>query len=228
MLFTPCADGVSREIVATGYTATIETYGVGNMVWVRKQVQKNIYIHNDLANTADHIRKRVEEMEATGNREGIALDITACLTMLAFTFESRMNFVGAKRVAGWSERRPFGKKLGNVLEKLGITPDLTERPYSTVGELKTFRDIIAHGKPDESEIDELVESDGTFDDLATDLRGVWEAHLTVEFMRQCFEDLDAIWHDWLERAGIGRYETITHGSHEISLEEALKAFQPKA
>ncbi|WP_137821583.1 hypothetical protein [Pseudomonas sp. D(2018)] len=73
------------------------------MVLVRKEVQKKIYIHNDLANAANHLRKRVEENEATDNHEGISLDIMACLTMLAFTFESRLNFIGAKTVDSWNE-----------------------------------------------------------------------------------------------------------------------------
>lgn len=34
------------------------------MVWVRKRVERKIYIHNDLSNTADYLRKRIEEMEA--------------------------------------------------------------------------------------------------------------------------------------------------------------------
>lgn len=192
---------------------------------VRKQVQKNIYIHNDLANTADHLRKRVEEMEATGNRDGIALDITACLTMLAFTFESRMNFIGAKTLGDdWKERDYFVNKIKTVFKTLEIDSNRTERPYSTVWELKNFRDTIAHGKPDESETKEVVESDGSLEDLATDLSGAWEAYRTIEFMRQGFEDVNAIWKEWLERAGIELHETLTHGSHGIELVEEFKAY----
>lgn len=200
------------------------------MVLVRKQVQRNIYIHNDIANTARHLRKRIDEMKATGNREGIALDITACLTMLAFTFESRMNFIGAKTLGGtWKERENFPTKLKTVLKTLGLAPNKAERPYSTVWALKDFRDTIAHGKPYESPLEEVVvECHGTFEEAATDLSGVWEACLTVEFMRVCSEDIDTIWYDWLERAGIGRHETITHGFHGIELVEQFGTFQPEA
>ncbi|MCY1534706.1 hypothetical protein D9M68_700870 [compost metagenome] len=64
--------------------------------------------------------------------------------------------------------------------------------------------------------------------MATDLRGTWEAHLTVDFMRMCTEDVDAIWHDWLARGGIGRHETFTHGFHGIELVEHFGTFPPEA
>lgn len=60
--------------------------GRGEIKWRKlgggkKTAKKNIHIHNDIFNTAHHLKARIEEMEATGNRQGIALDITACLVM---------------------------------------------------------------------------------------------------------------------------------------------------
>jgi len=39
---------------------------------IRNTAKKYINIHNDISNTANHLRKRVEEMETAGNREGIS------------------------------------------------------------------------------------------------------------------------------------------------------------
>lgn len=184
---------------------------------IRKTATKKINIHNDISNTANHLRKRVEEMEAAGNRKGISLDITACLVLLAFTFESRLNFIGAQKVEGWVERRPFERKLKSVLRALDLAPDLSKRPYSTIDQLKDFRDTIAHGQSVTIEVDETVFVDpgAAYDDV--DLRGEWEDFINTDFMRQCSDDIDQIWKEWLEVAGIELHETLTHGSYSFDL-----------
>lgn len=106
---------------------------------VQKTAKKNIHIHNDISNTAHYLKTRIEEKEAAGDRHGIALDITACLVMLAFTFESRLNFIGEQKVADFKERRWFDKKVEIALMALGLKPDFSVRPYSSIKELKSFR-----------------------------------------------------------------------------------------
>lgn len=191
---------------------------------VQKTAKKNIHIHNDISNTAHHLKARIEEMEATGNRQGIALDITACLVMLAFTFESRLNFIGEQKVEDFKERRWFDKKVEIVLKALGLEPDFAVRPYSSIKELKNFRDTIAHGKPDTIEVDETVDfQPGTnYDDF--DLRGEWEAFLTINFMRQCSDDIDQIWSEWVANAEIELHQTLTSGEYSISLIEEPTVF----
>ena len=80
-------------------------------LYVRRQAKKNIYVHNDLSNAAFHLLERIDEMERTDNREGIGLDVMACLTMMAFTFEAKINFLGFKVIAEWKEKQPFHKKV---------------------------------------------------------------------------------------------------------------------
>jgi DNA processing protein len=191
---------------------------------VQKTAKKNIHIHNDISNTAHHLKARIEEMEATGDRQGIALDITACLVMLAFTFESRLNFIGEQTVEDFKERRWFDKKVEIVLKALGLEPDFSVRPYSSIKELKSFRDTIAHGKPDTIEVDETVDfQPGTnYDDF--DLRGDWEAFLTIDFMRQCSDDIDQIWSEWVAVAEIELHQTLTSGEYSISLIEEPTVF----
>jgi hypothetical protein len=179
---------------------------------VRKTAKKNIFIHNDISNTANHLKKRIEEKDEVGDRQGIALDITACLVMLSFTLKSRLNFVGEQRIAGWKERRGFDKKVETLLRALELEPDFRKRPYSSIKELKDFRDTIAHGKPDTIEVDETVDLESEADYDAFDLRGEWERFLTIDFTRQCSEDIDAILESWLATAGIEVHQTISRVS----------------
>lgn len=191
---------------------------------VRKTAKKNIFIHNDISNTANHLKKQIEEKAEAGDRQGIALDITACLVMLAFTFESRLNFVGEQKVTGFKERQGFDKKVAILLKALRLEPDFTKRPYSSIKELKDFRDTIAHGKPDIIEVDETVDLNPEADDMDFDLRGEWERFLTIDFMRQCSEDIDEIWENWLALAGIEVHQTITQGEYSLTLIEEPSVF----
>ncbi|CAH0647343.1 MULTISPECIES: hypothetical protein [Pseudomonas] len=188
---------------------------------IHKTAIKHIHIHNDISNTANHLRKRVEEMEATGNREGILLDVTACLVMLAFASESRINFIGAKKVENWDEWKPFHIKVNMVFKELGIKPDRSQRPYSAIKRLQEFRNIIAHGKPSVVLVDEVVEvgPEERYDDV--DLGADWEKCLSTDFMRQCSDDIDQIWKLLLEVAGIELHEALTHGSYSFDLIEVL-------
>ena len=191
---------------------------------VRKTAKKNIFIHNDISNTANHLRKRIEEKVEANDRQGIALDITACLVMLAFTFESRLNFVGEQKITSWKERRGFDKKVEILLKALKLEPDLTKRPYSSIKELKDFRDTIAHGKPDTIEVDETVYIDPEADDMDFNLQGEWERYLTVDFMRQCSDDIDEIWNEWLATAKIEVHQTLSHGEYSLALIEEPTVF----
>lgn len=195
------------------------------MLRIRKTATNHLHIHNDISNTARHLRKRIEEMEAAGNREGISLDITACLVMLAFTSESRLNFIGAKTVKDWNQRERFPDKLKIVLKALNLRPDRRERPYSAIKLLQEFRNTIAHGTPSTVEVDELIEvgPKDRYDDV--DLQADWEKCLNTDFMRQCSDDIDQIWHEWLEVAGIELHETLTHGSYSFDLVENLGSQQ---
>lgn len=191
---------------------------------LQRTAKKNLYIHNDISNTASHLRVRIEEMEATGNRKGIALDITACLVILAFTFESRLNFIGDEKVEGWVEKQPFPEKLKIIQRALNLEPNYSVRPYSSIKKLRDFRNIIAHGKPSKSEVNETVGFQPDIDYDNFDLKGAWEACLTIDFMRQCSDDIDEIWSEWLAAGGIDLHQTLTHGEYSIILIDEPSGF----
>jgi len=186
---------------------------------IRRTAKKYINIHNDISNTANHLRTRVEEMDKAGNREGISLDITACLVLLAFTFESRLNFIGHHKVGDWCERERFPTKLKIVRKALNLKPDYSVRPYSSIRALQDFRNTIAHGKPIIIEINETIEGDPDAHPDDMELRAPWEESLTTTFMRQCSDDIDEIWKEWLNAAEIDSYQTLTHGEFGYQLLE---------
>ena len=119
----------------------------------RHQGKKNIYVHNDLSNAAHHFKTQIEAKIKSGDRTGITFEYMACLIILAFTFEAKINFLGHKLVARWNERQSFNDKVTEVLNHLKINPDWTVRPYSSISTLKKFRDSIVHGKPIETTSD---------------------------------------------------------------------------
>jgi hypothetical protein len=89
----------------------------------RRKGHKNIYVHNDLSNAAHHFKEHIEAKLKAGDREGIAFKYMACLILLAFTFESKINFLGHKLISDWKERQPFNDKVSEVLDYLKLQRD---------------------------------------------------------------------------------------------------------
>ena len=79
-------------------------------------------MHNDLSNAAFHFKEQIERKLNTDDRKGIAFEYMACLVMLAFTFEAKINFLGHKLIKPWKERQPFNDKISEVLKHLNHNP----------------------------------------------------------------------------------------------------------
>lgn len=189
---------------------------------VRRQAKKNIYVHNDLSNAAFHFKKSVDSRLEEGNREGIAFEIMACLSMLAFSFEAKINFLGAKLFQdNWNERQAFNIKVSQVIDKVKLGLPENERPYTAIKKLKTFRDSIAHGKPCTIEVDEVVEVDHDDLDHVIDLSAGWEDFCTESIMGEVYEDIEKIWQLLLSKSDLELFETITQGSCGITLIEKI-------
>ncbi|OHV70958.1 hypothetical protein LCM4577_01970 [Mesorhizobium sp. LCM 4577] len=182
----------------------------------RIQEHKDIYIHNDLANAAFYFKERISGRLKNDDREGIGIEMMACLTMIAFAVEARMNFLGYKLIEKWKERAPFMVKVEKVTRRLGVAPDYGERPYKTIESLKNFRDTLAHGKP--LEIRRDLEVEATEEELRGRgcLSAPWETSVSGEFVEVGFEDMEAVWRDLLARSRLGVMETITQGGATIS------------
>ena len=191
------------------------------VIRARHQGQKQIYIHNDLSGAAHHFRAQIEEKLTTGDHSGIAFEYMACLVVLAFTFEAKINFLGHKLIKDWNERQPFNAKVTAVLEHLKITPNKDVRPFRSVEALKAFRDSIAHGKPIETSLDEEVVKPADEIDRRIDLDGEWKAYCSHENVFNTYDDVMAIWQQLLTASGLAIYDTITHGNSGLTFIERI-------
>jgi hypothetical protein len=136
---------------------------------------------------------------------------TFCLTIIAFSFEAQMNFLGFKLIQKWEERKPYLYKFQRVAKRLNVTVDYNSRPHSTVKELKEFRDTLAHGKPEEikGEKEETI----TREELERRdlLKAEWQKSLTEEFLGLAYDDTESIWRQFLELSCLSIIDTITIG-----------------
>ena len=68
--------------------------------------------------------------------------------LIAFSFEAFLNHAGEHVFSSWNEleRLPPLGKFSLLCEKLKVNISRGDRPRSTIFELFTFRDSIAHGK----------------------------------------------------------------------------------
>ncbi|WP_428428659.1 hypothetical protein [Pararhizobium sp.] len=195
---------------------------------VRVQQQKQILVHNDLSNAGYYFYKRIGERLKMDDREGVGLEMMACLTMLAFSIEAKANFLGWKlSPKKWNEGKTTKEKLKSVAKQLGVAIDFGKRPYSTVTSLKAFRDEIAHGKPIERFADDVKVIESEDLDRHDPLTPDWDKFLTPEFIDQAYEDVNAIWHDLLGASDLKVYETLTQGSSTFEFIEHVAAAKLK-
>lgn len=180
---------------------------------------KRIYIHNDLSNAAHYFKEKIEKKLSVADLEGISFEYMACLIMLVFSFEARINFLGSKLIKNWKERQPFKDKINNVLTNLKINPDYQRRPYSSIKPLKEFRELIAHGKPVEVEFDEEIEIAPDMMDRKIDLSSEWVIYCNHEFVFNAREDTNKIWNELLKKSKIELHKTITHGRSRLTFDE---------
>jgi hypothetical protein len=182
---------------------------------VKIEEKRQIFIHNDLANAAFHFKERVEQKHNANDLHTIGLDMMGCILTLSFTNEARMNFLGYKLVADWNEWQPIKNKVKIIAKNLGTLADFGTRPYSTINEVKEFRDIFAHGKP-------IVVS-STHEEITTQeeidrhniLQPEWQRFLTYEFVEKAYGDLQQIWDELMKLAGLSVFETMTQGGRSI-------------
>lgn len=186
---------------------------VERMIRFRVEREATENIHNDLANASHYFKKRIAEREAKGDRQGIALEMMAGLTMTAFWIEAGINYLGfTLPVTGWEERESGAKKIAKVVKHLGLKPDFTRRPWSVIATLKEFRDTLAHGKPETLKDEKIIVRKFGFADRPEPLESDWVKALTTGKVVECYDDANAIWLDMLGAAGISEISTGSSAS----------------
>ena len=192
---------------------------------VRRHQKKRIYIHNDLSNAAFHFKKRIESRLQNNDQKGIAFDHMAFLVLSAFAFEARINFLGKKLITDWKERSPFHVKVANVFSAVEIKQQSNQRPFSTLKTIKDFRDTLAHGKPEETVVEEEAIMEQHEEDGLVGLTAEWQKYCTPELMQIVHEDLNTLWKMLLEKAGIKVFDTLTSSFGALTVIEKIEEGQ---
>ncbi len=132
-----------------------------------------------LANESDH---------------GKLYNIISCITYCAFTLEAYFNHLGSERNSEWNEierKIPKAKKYELFCKSLGLTIDLSKRPYKTMTEVFSYRDIMAHGKSTTEYINKPI--DGDVNDLTSfDVGPDWKSYSTIENASKACDDIREI------------------------------------
>lgn len=184
------------------------------MSYYREKVNKKsrIYIHNDLANAAFHLKENVLRINDS-KEAGIALHILGALTLYAFAMEAKINFLGSKTIENWTEGAPYHIKISKIIKSCNVNYEHNNRPLSTLNRLKNFRDLVAHGKPiEESESFERKVKRSSNEELELRVPAPHDEYCTLEYLLEVAEDIDIFWNESLQGAGIEFFETVTRFS----------------
>ena len=192
-------------------------------VKVHLQAQRQICIHNDIGNAAFYFKRRVDERIAQNDRVGVAHEIIAGLTLLAFEVEARFNFLGFKLIEKWDERQPAKAKVKAVCNHLGVDPDFTARPYLSVEKLRACRDTLAHGKPEYVSFEKEVVATAEELEAMVILRAGWGDYIDQGFLNESYNDTEEIWKDLLAKSGLTVFDALTHGSSQMSFLEHVES-----
>jgi hypothetical protein len=179
--------------------------------------KKNVYVHNDLSQSAFYFKELIENKLKDGNRSGIAYDYMACAVMIAFAFEANLNFMGYKLIKDWNEWQNWDAKVYAVLKRLEMPIVWAEGPLSSMRAMKDIRDSLAHGKPLETTEERILEVKPEDLDQANDLCAQWQKDCNHEAVFQAYKDMDDLWKEMIQKSGIPLFHAITSGEHSITV-----------
>jgi hypothetical protein len=212
---------VQQKLAFAPKTANRACRGVGRRQMeekFHKKVQQtaNINIHNDLDSAALYFTQIVKDKVASSNHDALTFDCMAAGTMLAFSFEAYLNFMGARYIGNWNERAEYHAKIDKVFQHLKISPDWSRRPYSSLSAMKRLRNTLAHGKPETVEVEKAIvdKADGQ-KGKKIDLSGSWEHLCSPDMIINAHDDLEKVWHEMIEKSGIDVMELMTSGEGAV-------------
>ena len=87
--------------------------------------------------------------EAIAEEDGSFFKLMGSMLFTTFCMEGYLNFLGEKKISGWGHKeRKLGRdgRLQELLQVLGMSPNMTRRPFKTYRELFTFRDALVHSR----------------------------------------------------------------------------------
>jgi hypothetical protein len=113
------------------------------------------------------------------------IELTPIVVFLAFSIESYLNSIGARKLEIWDEleRLPWSKKIAILHKTAHRSPDWSRDPLQFAREVFVLRDKLAHGKPERivgplftNEIDATQYLDGPA------LQPEWYANITKDWV----------------------------------------------
>ena len=138
----------------------------------------------------------------------------ASLVFSAFTFEAFLNSVGAKLEKCWEQhgRKPPKEKLDVITEMLGLKPNNTARPYSSLRQLLKFRNTIAHGKDEQRNIAKKFNPTWTNLQMVKSLETEWQKYCRKANARKAFDDIRLVAEEICTKAGFPKFPDFPFGS----------------
>jgi hypothetical protein len=155
---------------------------------VRVNRQREVRIHSELWHTSNVLFRAGKLRE-----EGSAHQFRASLIFRAFAFEAFLNWLGPKLIPHWAylERLTPAEKLTLLADIAGVKPDNGSRPWQTVKDLFSFRNALAHGKP-ENLTDEMDQDLNEYLSKMDFVQSKWEKFATEESAVRAQEDVSTI------------------------------------
>lgn len=112
----------------------------------RKTEERTFFAHHMLLNAAQHAIS-----EAKASQHGRFNKNLAAMVMSSLAVEALANAVGSRIVSNWcvfEKKRPH-EKIDQLVSELRLDRDSSKEPWTTLRFLGSFRDEIAHPKPEE-------------------------------------------------------------------------------
>ena len=124
-----------------------------------------------------------------------ASEILPMVVFMAFSIESYVNSIGAKKLEIWDEveRLPWKKKLVILHKLAGAKPQWDREPLQFAQEVFALRDRLAHGKP-EVHVGPAFSSPEEAEDFALNDEFVppWFAKITTAWIQEARERFDRL------------------------------------
>ena len=121
---------------------------------------------------------------------GVRVELTPFVVFLAFSIESYLNSIGARKLAIWDEleRLPWKQKVAILHKTVSRTLDWGKDPLQFASEVFRLRDRLAHGKP-ERVVGPVVSDPNEAHRLAVseELQPNWYRGITKEWVMQAKE-----------------------------------------
>ncbi len=182
----------------------------------RKAEERPFFAHHMLLNVA-----ALEVAAAESSELGRFNKCLTALVMSALAVEAIANAVGSRVVTAWAEFEPLRphEKLDVLTLSLGINANPADEPWTTLRYLGSFRNDIAHAKPEEVKKVRVLPQEGLDKTAFETPLSKLEREITLGNAKRCLIAVralkglltDALPND--QRFGI--YVDMWHGSTEV-------------